>query len=110
MPELPEVETIRRSLLPLVQGAEIETVQVFLAKAVRPAPAEFAAGLTGRRITGIERRGKYLLFQLDNGQCLAIHLRMAGRLVWQSRTALGEAYYVGDKFSGREEPTFCRPA
>lgn len=86
MPELPEVETIRRSLLPLVQGAEIETVQVFLAKAVRPAPAEFAAGLTGRRITGIERRGKYLLFQLDNGQCLTIHLRMAGRLVWQSRT------------------------
>ncbi|HHW11796.1 MAG TPA: bifunctional DNA-formamidopyrimidine glycosylase/DNA-(apurinic or apyrimidinic site) lyase [Firmicutes bacterium] len=87
MPELPEVETIRRSLLPLVQGAVIDKVQVFLAKAVKPAPAEFETALTGKRITGLARRGKYLLFQLDSGQCLAFHLRMAGRLVWQSGTA-----------------------
>lgn len=86
MPELPEVETIRRSLLPLVQGAVIDEVQVYLAKAVKPAPAEFEAGLAGRQITAIERRGKYLLFQLDSGQRLAIHLRMAGSLVWQSGT------------------------
>ncbi|NLC53872.1 MAG: DNA-formamidopyrimidine glycosylase [Firmicutes bacterium] len=85
MPELPEVETIRRSLLPLVQGAVIDQVQVFLEKAVKPGPAEFEAGLAGRQITGIQRRGKYLLFELDSGQRLAIHLRMAGRLVWQNR-------------------------
>ena len=49
MPELPEVETIRRSLLPLVQGAVIDGVQVYLAKAVKPAPDEFEAGLAGGR-------------------------------------------------------------
>lgn len=87
MPELPEVETIRRTLLPLVQGAVIDTVQVFLAKAVQPAPAEFEAKLAGRKITDLQRRGKYLLLCLDSGQRLAIHLRMAGRLVWQGGAA-----------------------
>ena len=49
MPELPEVETIRRSLLPLVQGAVIDEVQVFLAKAVKPAPADLKRGWPGGR-------------------------------------------------------------
>ncbi len=84
MPELPEVETIRRSLLPLVRGKVIGEARVFLTKAVKPAPEEFASELKGKRIIDLQRRGKYLLFLLDSGQRLAFHLRMAGRLVWQS--------------------------
>ena len=83
MPELPEVETIRRSLAPLVEGKVIREARVYLSKAVKPAPEEFAAELKEKRITNLERRGKYLLFLLDTGQQLVFHLRMSGRLVWQ---------------------------
>jgi len=83
MPELPEVETIRRSLLPLVKEKVIGQVRVFLAKAVKPGPEQFAAELKGKRITDLQRRGKYLLVVLDTGQNLVLHLRMSGRLVWR---------------------------
>lgn len=87
MPELPEVETIRRSLLPLVQGKVIREARVYLTKAVKPAPEEFVAELKEKRITDLERRGKYLIFLLDTGQRLVFHLRMAGRLVWQGEAS-----------------------
>ena len=87
MPELPEVETVRRSLLPLVKGETISEVCIYLAKAVKPAPEEFATALTGKGITDLQRRGKYLLMVLDSGQQVAFHLRMSGRLVWQEKPA-----------------------
>ncbi|MCC6416987.1 MAG: bifunctional DNA-formamidopyrimidine glycosylase/DNA-(apurinic or apyrimidinic site) lyase [Gemmataceae bacterium] len=95
MPELPEVETIRRDLAPLVTGRRIVGVEVDRGTIERLAgvPIEgLRAALVGRRIEGLGRRGKYLLFALDDGQTLAMHLRMTGRLVWREGPAPAEAF------------------
>ena len=80
MPELPEVETIRRSLLPHVVGARVTGVTVRERRLRVPIAPNFEAQLRGRRITGLERRGKYLLFQLDGERALLVHLGMSGSL------------------------------
>lgn len=80
MPELPEVETTRRSLLPHVAGRRIRAVTVRERRLRRPLADDFAAQLRGRRIAGAERRGKYLLFPLDDGRDLLVHLGMSGSL------------------------------
>ena len=80
MPELPEVETIRRTLRPHIVGARITGVQVRERRLRRPIAADFAARLRGAHITDIERRGKYLLFRLAGGQVLLVHLGMTGSL------------------------------
>jgi formamidopyrimidine-DNA glycosylase len=81
MPELPEVETVKRSLEPLVKGKTIQGVEILYGGIIKtPYPSEFIETLTGRTITDLERRGKYLLFFLDNNTTLVIHLRMTGRL------------------------------
>lgn len=83
MPEMPEVETVRRQLHPRVAGRTIAAVQVHDEKFTSPAPpAETAARLTGRRIRAVERRGKYLLLPLDTGEVFVMHLRMTGSLRW----------------------------
>jgi formamidopyrimidine-DNA glycosylase len=86
MPELPEVETIRRGLESKVRGRVIERVEVRLAKQVRGmSPAAFSRRLAGQRISGLGRRGKYLLFRLSSG-ALAIHLGMSGQVTfWDHR-------------------------
>lgn len=82
MPELPEVETIRRQLEPLVRGRRLEAVEVLDPLwAVPASPAEVDATCAGRRIEGIGRRGKYLVFELEGGRRLVLHLRMTGRLL-----------------------------
>jgi formamidopyrimidine-DNA glycosylase len=84
MPELPEVETIRRQLAPLVEGRRIERVEILDPRWSRPlAPEELAAALTGRRIESLERRGKYLVWRLEGDVHLAQHLRMTGALLWK---------------------------
>lgn len=87
MPELPEVETIRRDLEPLVAGRAIAAVEVdpdtIGLLAGMPVEA-LRAALTGRRIASLGRRGKYLLFGLDDGRAFVAHLRMTGRLVWRA--------------------------
>lgn len=80
MPELPEVETTRRSLLPHVTGTRIAAVTVRERRLRRPLAADFAVQLHGRRIDAVERRGKYLLFALDDGRDLLVHLGMSGSL------------------------------
>jgi len=95
VPELPEVETIRRDLLPRVVGRTI--THVFLSpdapRLVRsPSPAEFCRALAGQRIEGIERRGKYLLFQLSDGRYLIVHLRMTGALLHRRGNAPADSY------------------
>ena len=81
MPELPEVETIRRELEKEVVGRKIKTVEVSGKRTIRrQTPAEFKAGLEGAKITGAQRKGKYLLMPLDNGSVLIVHLRMSGQL------------------------------
>ncbi len=83
MPELPEVETIRRQLDERLPGRTMARVEVRDPLLVAPeAPAAFAAALRGRRVADVGRRGKYLLLGLDSGDTLAMHLRMTGQLWW----------------------------
>lgn len=82
MPELPEVEQVRISLVPHVVGRTITAVQVDVAKMVRhPGVEEFRKNLVGRTITAVGRRGKYLRLELDDGTWLLVHLRMTGALL-----------------------------
>jgi formamidopyrimidine-DNA glycosylase len=82
MPELPEVETIKNELIPRVIGRKITNVSIIDEKIVRqPSLAEFCSRLIGQRITGIERRGKYLILGLSGGEALIIHLKMSGSLL-----------------------------
>lgn len=82
MPELPEVETIRRQLAPLVTDARIEAAAVSDAKWVAPlAPDEFERRLVGRTIDGLGRRGKYFVMRMTDGSALVMHLRMTGNLL-----------------------------
>jgi formamidopyrimidine-DNA glycosylase len=84
MPELPEVETVVRTLRPLVQRQRIRSVHVLHPIAVKPqSVAELAELAGGRRIQRVDRRGKYILLVLDRG-LLTLHFRLDGQLVWFS--------------------------
>ena len=79
MPELPEVETIRSQLEPALAGRRLERVAIFDPRLTRPEPAEaVGAMLEGERVTGVRRRGKYLVFAFESGRHLLVHLRMTG--------------------------------
>ena len=82
MPELPEVETIKNELSPYVIGRKITGVEIFWDKMVRqPSVVEFCTRVSGRVITAITRRGKYLFFHLDSGEFLMMHMKMTGSLL-----------------------------
>lgn len=82
MPELPEVEVIRRELEPLLVGKEFAPPLLHMPTTIEyPRPEEFAAALPGRKVEGLDRRGKYLLIRLDRG-ILTVHLRMTGNLFY----------------------------
>src|SRR6266540_7350350 len=82
MPELPEVETIRRQLEPAIVGRRIESAEVLDERWARPKPpGEVERALRGRTIEAVERRGKYLILGLDGGRALVMHLRMTGNLL-----------------------------
>jgi formamidopyrimidine-DNA glycosylase len=83
MPELPEVETLRRDLDREVVGRRIKLVEVSGMRSIRrhPNKKHFASKLESKKITAIERRGKYLLFRLDSGDILVVHLGMSGQLL-----------------------------
>ena len=83
MPELPEVETLRRDLEKEVVGKRIKQVDVSGMRSIRrhPNKKHFAGKLEGRKITGIDRRGKYLLVKLEGGDILVVHLGMSGQLL-----------------------------
>jgi formamidopyrimidine-DNA glycosylase len=79
VPELPEVETIRLELAPLIEGRRIEDVRIHDSRLTRPEEPELiAAALTGDRVVALRRRGKYVLFELESGRHLLVHLRMTG--------------------------------
>lgn len=81
MPELPEVETIRRGLAAKLEGRRFKRVEVRRRDLRIPLPADFASRLEGRRVEDLSRRGKYILVTLDDGQVLIAHLGMSGRLI-----------------------------
>ncbi len=78
MPELPEVETVRRGLQPFVEGAMIAKAVLNRPNLRFPFPDNLAKAIEGSTITALERRAKYLIWHLDNGQSLIVHLGMSG--------------------------------
>jgi len=81
MPELPEVETVRRGLLPVMEGQRITMAQVNRPDLRFPLPERMADRLTGATVTTLRRRSKYILADLDSGETLLIHLGMSGRIL-----------------------------
>jgi len=81
MPELPEVETVMRGLAVVLTGKRIVAASVARANLRWPMPAALAATLTGARVLGFRRRGKYMLMRLDGGVSVLLHLGMSGRMV-----------------------------
>jgi formamidopyrimidine-DNA glycosylase len=95
VPELPEVEVVRRGLEAHVLGRVVEGVEVLHPRPVRrhlPGPEDFAARLTGRTFTAARRRGKYLWLPLDSGDALLGHLGMSGQLLVQQPDAPAERH------------------
>jgi len=84
MPELPEVETIRKGLEKKVRGKRVNKVIIRNEKAIKApsSPGQFIRKIEGRRLSGIRRKGKYLILELDSKDSLIIHLRLTGRLIY----------------------------
>jgi formamidopyrimidine-DNA glycosylase len=78
MPELPEVETVRRGLQPVMEGARFAKVEARRGDLRRPLPKDFVARLEGQKVEGLGRRAKYLLADLSSGDVLLMHLGMSG--------------------------------
>lgn len=92
MPELPEVETVRRGLLPVMEGALIALAAVNRPDLRWPFPVGMAERLTGKRVMALRRRSKYILADLDSGETLIIHLGMSGRML-VSGAVLGDFHH-----------------
>jgi formamidopyrimidine-DNA glycosylase len=85
MPELPEVETIKRELEPKLVGRKIIGCEILRPDIIgHPSPAKFRSGVTGKLITRVGRRAKYLVIELNNGERIIIHLRLSGVLIFRS--------------------------
>ncbi|MDB4173058.1 bifunctional DNA-formamidopyrimidine glycosylase/DNA-(apurinic or apyrimidinic site) lyase [bacterium] len=83
MPELPEVETVRRGLLPVLENRVLETVTVRRRDLRFPIPAQLAKRLTGATVAALDRRAKYILMRMTNGYVAILHLGMSGRIkIW----------------------------
>jgi len=94
VPELPEVETIRRELEPLIMGKVFAEPLLHMPTTIAsPAPGEFVSGLSGRKVTSLGRRGKYLVIHLDSGM-LVVHLRMTGNLAYIEKGSSGEERFL----------------
>jgi formamidopyrimidine-DNA glycosylase len=81
VPELPEVETVARSLAPLLTGRRVLTAEFRCLRVLRGDPDTAARRIAGRKVTGIRRSGKHILIDLDKGMCFAVHLGMTGKLL-----------------------------
>jgi formamidopyrimidine-DNA glycosylase len=88
MPELPEVETVCRTLAPLITGQRIGSFDLYWRRTLEsPSVEEFSDRITGTRIAGVRRRAKLILLLLDDGGIITIHLRMTGELLYLPRSA-----------------------
>jgi formamidopyrimidine-DNA glycosylase len=84
MPELPEVETVRARIAPVLEGRRLEQVEIRDPRLTRPFdPTEIARRLEGERIAAVDRRGKYVVVRFESGRVLLIHLRMTGTLLYE---------------------------
>lgn len=113
MPELPEVETVRRGLAPVLEAATIERLELRRGDLRFPFSRRFAARMKGRRITALRRRAKYLLAEMDDGTMLLMHLGMSGS--FRIETGAGEeakpvaddaVYYKRGKLEAHDHVVF----
>lgn len=111
MPELPEVETIRRGLEREVVGKRVKGVEVHGLRSVRRQPVDvFVAGLQGAKVRTARRVGKYLTLDLDNGHVLVVHLRMSGQLLKaQPKDPLAKHTHVVISFTQGGQLRFVDP-
>ena len=95
MPELPEVETVRRGLAPVMEGARVEEVVAHRGDLRWPLPKDFVKRLEGQTVSGLGRRAKYLLADLTSGEVLVMHLGMSGsfRVAREERETTPGSYY-----------------
>ena len=109
MPELPEVETVRRGLQPAMEGARIAGVETRRPDLRFPLPERMADALTGQRIAALGRRAKYLLVELDNGAVLGCHLGMSGSFRIEDRrsaTTPGAFHHARSKAAAHDHVVF----
>lgn len=108
MPELPEVECVRRTLEPSLAGRRPSRVAVSLAKMVRPEPKSFAAGIRGREIKPLERHGKLLILPLEGGGFWTIHLGMTGQVILAASRPPADHIHVSVSFDDGAEKLYFR--
>jgi formamidopyrimidine-DNA glycosylase len=106
MPELPEVESVRRTLESAIRGARIDRVVLRRPNLRRPFPADFAARLQGQTIRAIDRRGKYLLVRLGSGDTLIVHLGMSGSFRMDGAPARSRARTAPAAFDPHDHVVF----
>ncbi len=109
MPELPEVETVRRGLAPVMEGRRIERVEARRPDLRFPFPERFAERLSGRTVVSLGRRAKYLLADLDDGETLVMHLGMSGSfrvLLPESGAAPGAFHHPRSKAATHDHVAF----
>lgn len=110
MPELPEVETVRRGLAAAVLGKRLTTVEQRRKDLRVPFPPGFVQRLSGRRLEELDRRGKYLLWRFDDGTVLLAHLGMSGRMVVRHGAAAAANHeHVAFRFEDDTWVTFSDP-
>jgi formamidopyrimidine-DNA glycosylase len=109
MPELPEVETVRRGLAPVMEGARFAKVEARRRDLRWPLPRDFAARVEGQTVEGLGRRGKYLLADLSSGDVLMMHLGMSGSFriaVHTGNDTPGVFHHARGKDSGHDHVVF----
>ncbi len=102
MPELPEVETVRRGLAPVMEGRTIRAVRLARADLRFPFPERFAERLAGQRILSLGRRAKYLLAPLDDGATLVCHLGMSGAFRVEGADTIGRFVHPKGKIAAHD--------
>jgi len=106
MPELPEVETVRRGLAPAMEGARFAKVEVRRGDLRWPLPKGFAERLHGKTVEGLGRRAKYLLVDLSSGEVLLMHLGMSGSFRVGKDSAPGKYYHERSKSTSHDHVVF----
>jgi formamidopyrimidine-DNA glycosylase len=106
MPELPEVETVRRGLAPAMEGERFAKIEVRRGDLRWPLPKDFAARLRGKTVEGLGRRAKYLLADLSSGDVLLMHLGMSGSFRVGKDTKPGMYYHERSKSTSHDHVVF----
>jgi formamidopyrimidine-DNA glycosylase len=106
MPELPEVETVRRGLAPAMEGERFAKVEVRRGDLRWPLPRNFAERLRGKTVEGLGRRAKYLLADLSSGDVLLMHLGMSGSFRVDKDSAPGKYYHERSKSTAHDHVVF----